>query len=285
MSKTDELHQQFSEYGKNAKEWLRKCSLMLPDIEKFEVWKEKGFNSIYEYAAKLACMSRGQVDDALRILRRIEDKPALLEVVAQKGLNTVRPVATVATKETAKFWAKKAIDLSRHELEEYVRSTKKESSDGDKEITINMRLKPATATKLQKFFNGDWNELMQKFIDLYEKNLQSELEAEKPLKKVSNSKYRPKSINSYVHKRSQGKCEFPNCTKPYKHLHHIDRFGSKREHDPDRIIALCEAHHKLAHRGLIDENENFKDWKLRETQDYTNLNKFIDDQVQFYRRA
>lgn len=283
MSKIDELHQQFSEYGRNAKEWLRKCSLILPDIEKFEVWKKKGFGSIYDYAAKLACMSRGQVDDALRILRKIENKPALIEVAERKGLNAVRPVAAIATVETARFWADKASHLSKNELEAYVRSTKQESSDN--EVTVSMRLKRTTATKLQKFFNGDWNELMQKFIDLYEENLQSELEAEKPLKKVSNSKYRSRSINSYIHKRSHGKCEFPNCTKPYKHLHHIDRFASKREHDPDRIIALCEAHHKLAHRGLIDESENFKDWKLREAPDYTNLNKFIDDQVQFYRRS
>src|SRR3990170_8617878 len=78
----NQLHQQFSEYGKNAKEWLRKCALLLPEIAEKQVWRRKGFSSIYEYAAKLAGMSRSSVDEALRVLSRIEDKPALQELVA-----------------------------------------------------------------------------------------------------------------------------------------------------------------------------------------------------------
>src|SRR3990172_1916605 len=93
----NQLHQQFSEYGKNAREWLRKCALLLPEIEEKQVWRRKGFSSIYEYAAKLAGMSRYSVDEALRVLRRIEDKPALQELVAVRGIQAVRPVATIAT--------------------------------------------------------------------------------------------------------------------------------------------------------------------------------------------
>ena len=48
------LHQKFKQYGANAKEWTRKCILLLPDIEKYRIWEQKGFGSIYEYAAKLA---------------------------------------------------------------------------------------------------------------------------------------------------------------------------------------------------------------------------------------
>lgn len=295
MSKIDELHQQFSEYGKNAREWVRKCVLMLPDIEKFEVWKKKGFGSIFEYAAKLVGMSRGQVDDALRILHRIEDKPALIKIVEMKGINAVRPVATIATKETAGFWAKKAADLSRHELEAYVRSSRtlvdteefhqNMLCDLNKTAKITLELNPDLAAKFQKFCNGNWNEFMQKLLDLYEENLLKELQRQKPDKKVTKSKYKAKALNAYIHKRAHGKCEFPNCNKPHKHLHHIDRFSSKREHDPDRIIALCVAHHQLAHRGLIEENADFSRWKIRKEVDLTNLNRFIDDKVQFHRRT
>lgn len=77
------------QYGASAKEWMRKCVLLLPEIEKHRIWENKNFGSIYEYAAKLAGMSRNAVDDALRILRKIEDKPALQKVVEIKGLNAV----------------------------------------------------------------------------------------------------------------------------------------------------------------------------------------------------
>lgn len=71
------IHEQFVFHGKNANKSLNECKMLLPEIERQMIWREKGFVSIYEYAAKLACMSRGQVDDALRIMKRIEDKTAL----------------------------------------------------------------------------------------------------------------------------------------------------------------------------------------------------------------
>ena len=282
MNNIETLHKQFYEYGSNAKEWLRKCTMLLPEIEKYEVWKAKGFSSIYEYAAKLSGMNRRQVDDALRILRKIADKPALIKVAGQKGINSVRPVATIATEETDYFWAKKAAQLSKNELIVYVRSARQ--CEKPKNITINMELEAEIASKLQKFYQGNWNELMQKFIDLYEANLKSELKSDKPKKKENTGRCIPKNIKNHIKKRSHGKCEVPNCGKTYTNLHHIDRFGSKREHDPDRIVALCDAHHKLAHRGLIHESDDFSEFKIKKYPDYTNINRYIDDQVQFYRR-
>ncbi|KKQ69849.1 MAG: hypothetical protein UT33_C0021G0001, partial [Candidatus Peregrinibacteria bacterium GW2011_GWC2_39_14] len=35
-----DLHQKFVFYGKNAREWMRKCTLLLPEIEKHEIWKK-----------------------------------------------------------------------------------------------------------------------------------------------------------------------------------------------------------------------------------------------------
>ncbi|KKQ70295.1 MAG: hypothetical protein US92_C0010G0027, partial [Candidatus Peregrinibacteria bacterium GW2011_GWA2_38_36] len=34
------LHEKFVFYGKNAREWMRKCTLLLPEIEKHEIWKK-----------------------------------------------------------------------------------------------------------------------------------------------------------------------------------------------------------------------------------------------------
>ena len=91
------------------------------EIEGLRVWEKKGFLSIYEYAGKLAGMSRRKVDDALRLLKKIEDKPELKRVIEEKGMGAVQPVATIATKDTASFWAKKARVMSKNTLETYVR--------------------------------------------------------------------------------------------------------------------------------------------------------------------
>ncbi len=104
MNKIDfrsvELHVQFSDCGRNAKEWARRCMLLLLDIDRYKVWRKKGFGSIYEYAAKIAGLSRLQVNESLRVLEKIEDKPALQEIAREKGIWAVRSVVTVATKET-----------------------------------------------------------------------------------------------------------------------------------------------------------------------------------------
>jgi len=302
------IHKKFSEYGQNAKEWQRKCGLLLKDIERFEIWKKKGFFSIYIYAAKLAGMNKVQVDEALRISKKIEGKPALIAVAEKKGLYAVRPVASIATAETDKYWAKYAMEMPKNELEILVKSQieqrKNLVEEKDKEgcrlfelfdhrkankleiFTLN--LKPEIISKLQKFCKGDWNEFMAKLIELYEKNLIQELQKEKPAPVKTESRHIPKEISDYVIKCSNGKCEFPNCGKKYDHLHHTNRFSSNRVHDPDQIIALCEAHHSLAHRGMIaNEDKAIENWVLQSGPDFSNLqtslNWYVDQQVQLNR--
>ncbi|MFH1720616.1 MAG: hypothetical protein ABH856_03355, partial [Patescibacteria group bacterium] len=163
--KENSLHKQFIEYGANAKKWTRKCVLLLPEIERHRVWKKKGFSSIYEYAAKLAGMSHNTVDDALRILRKIEDKPALRKVVEEKGIGAVRPIVTIATQETAGFWAEKAREMSKNTLEVYIQEfrglsrprTKSEPvkdpsapAAAAEKVSISMDLDPEIADKLEK---------------------------------------------------------------------------------------------------------------------------------------
>lgn len=284
----EEIHQKFIEYGTHAKEWRNKCILLLPDIEKYEVWKKKGFGSIYEYAAKLAGLTKLQVDEAIRVLRKIEDKPALLAIANQKGINAVKPVTTIATKESDQYWANKAATMSKNELETFVREIKKteDQADNSQKETISkefitMELSPGIAAKLKQLKDNDWNDLMKTFIALYEKDLA----ASKPPAKKTASRPIPAKIEQYVIKRCRNKCEFPNCNKPYRHLHHTNRFASDKIHDPNQIVALCKAHHNLAHKGLI-KNENLQPqhWKIQQHPDLANLNRFIDDQVQFYQR-
>jgi hypothetical protein len=66
----ENLHRDFVKFGSNAREWTRRCVLLLPEIERHRIWERKKFGSIYEYAAKLSGMSRNTVDDALRLFGR-----------------------------------------------------------------------------------------------------------------------------------------------------------------------------------------------------------------------
>lgn len=293
------IHGQFVEYGRNAREWLRKCALLLPEIDRKEIWRKKGFGSIYEYAAKLAGMSRSSVDEALRVLKRIEDKPELLRVIETYGIQRVRPVANIATVETSEFWAEKACDMSKHTLETYVREYRKDFLPGeeisdqkrspeselfaeqDRAAIIEMNLDQEIAQKLLKLKGaGDWNTLMKKLLIEREEKF----EQEKPQPVATKSRHIPARIERFVLEKTNGQCAYPKCTKPHESLHHTQRFALEKVHDPDRLAPLCEKHERIAHLGLIENEEAPpENWRLRKTYDPMHYKRQVDELVWLYR--
>jgi len=252
-----DIHEQFVFHGKNVKKSLNECKMLLPEIERQMIWKEKGFSSIYEYAAKLACMSRGQVDDALRIMKRIEDKPALIKVAREKSINAVRPVASISTKKTQKMWAAKAQKMSKNALELHVRKIR--TSTEKQAQTIEMSLSQEVMEQLRTLKgDGDWEALMKEFLEARKKLL----EQEKPEKVENTSRHIPKSIEKWVIKTTNGQCAEPGCYKKYDVLHHEDYFALSKTHDPDRIIPLCTGHHELRHNYADSPEKYFVNKKI-----------------------
>jgi hypothetical protein len=251
------IHEKFVEYGRNARKWINECKMLLPEIERQGIWREKGFVSIYEYAAKLACLSRGQVDDALRIMKKIEDKPAILKVAHEKGLNSVRPVVTIATQETQKIWATRARIMSKNALELHVRKIR--TSTENQAQTIEMDLSQEVIEEL-KTLKGDgaWNNVMKELLEA-RKTL---LEQEKPKKVENAGRSIPKAIEKWVIKTTNGQCYEQGCYKKYDVLHHEDYFALTKIHDPDRIKPLCKGHHELRHNYAETPDQFFINQKM-----------------------
>jgi hypothetical protein len=243
----NKLHEEFVRCGRAAIEWRRKCELLLPEIYKSGVWRRKGFGSIYEYAAKLAGMSANTVDECLRVFRRIEDKPELMKVAAEKGLQAVRPVAAIATQETAAFWAEKVKDMSRHTLETYVKDIRLENHRVEEiqPVKLTLELDPKIAAELEKLKgNGSWNELMTKLL---------RQEIPEPVR--ATSRHIPNHIQYFVKEKYAGRCHYPSCQRQGEILHHTQRFALEKVHDPSRLVYLCKEHERIAHLGLFDNEE------------------------------
>lgn len=312
MKKIDEidqgLHEKFAECGKNARAWMRKCVMMLPEIERRRIWEKKGFSCIYEYAAKLAGMSRETVNEALRVMKKVETMPELFKVIERSGINRVKPVVAIATPETAEFWAKKAKIMSKHTLETYVREfrngnviclpgraaekgevlswvsgklTKIESSETQKKI-VAMELKPEVLAKLEKLKGKmGWNELMEQMLNEREERL----EARKPVAMEAKNRHIPAAIKKHVFAKTNGQCAFPGCVKQAKILHHTERFAVGRRHDPEKIRPMCVAHERLAHLSLIANEERASEkWRVRREVERNSLAFVVDMEVGEYRR-
>lgn len=277
------LYQLCKTYGYNARVWLRKFALLLPEVQYRQLHKRRGFASIHEFAAKLAGMSHGAVDDALRILERVNDKPALRAVAEEFGFQRVKPVVYIATRETQGFWAEKARMMSKHALEIYVKNYRLKSIPGDKSesvkstVTLTLELSPETVTELQKLKgSGDWEDLFKELLE----TRRNALEREKPDVVRTESRHIPLEIQRWVLAKTRGQCGYPGCTRPYYQLHHTQRWALDRVHDPDQIVPLCKTHNELAHRTLIDHEEGPPvEWQLRRDPDRTSPKYAIDQRV------
>ena len=276
------LHQQFSQYGRNAKEWLRKCALLLPEIERSRVWKKRGFSSIYEYAGKLAGMSHSSVTEALRIGRRVADKPLLRKVIEKHGLQRVRPVAAIATKETEAFWAEKASTLSKNALEIFVKNYRLESLPREdlKPEKVQLEVSPEVADQLNKM-KGEQSldDLLKELMELKAQNAAGQ----KPKAKRA-SRHIPNATKRYVLSKTGKKCAFPRCHKPYYQLPHTQRWALDKVHDPDRLQPLCKTHNELAHSTLIENEEGAPEtWRIRRKVDKQSPKYAIDQRVALHR--
>ena len=266
----EDIHKKFVKFGANARMWMRKCELLLPEIAEKEIWKKKRFGSIYEYAAKLAGMNRDKVNECLRIHGHIEDKPELMEVAEKKGLGSVRPVATIATQEDAGFWAEKAETMGKNALEVYTREFRPSTAPQPVRLQILVNLKPELAKRFEKLQNrDDFEDLVEKFLDQIE---------EKPEPVETESRHIPNKIQKYICDRSGNVCEYPGCNRRADLFHHIDRFATHHCHDPDKIRHFCKGHHDLAHRGLIENEDKPPEfWEIREKPEPTEVDRLVQE--------
>ena len=293
-SKVQNLHFRFRMYGRNAREWTRKCALLLPEIVRERVWEKKGFDSVYTYARVLAGMGREAVNDALRILEKVEGMPAIRQVIQEKGINSVKPLMTILNETNQDFLAEKARLMSKNTLEMYVREWKMErprTLENDEfpeqqaiaKKIIALDLDPEVARKLEKLKgkDGNWNALMKELLEMREKMLAQG----KPAEKVTESRHIPVAIERYVVDRARGVCEIGTCIKKYEILHHTQRFALEKTHDPSRIVALCRPHERMVHLGLIEDEYILpREWKILDEADESDPKYVIDQMVQKYRR-
>jgi len=119
-----ELHQKFTELGRERHRLTYELLYLLPKISHRQIYREKGFLTIYEYAAKTAGLGHSAVEKALRLGRVLEDKPALMETVKTEGVHKVALVATIATRENERQLAEKVVGMSKSALADFAKEVR-----------------------------------------------------------------------------------------------------------------------------------------------------------------
>jgi hypothetical protein len=272
-------------YGTDALEARRKFEGLLPEVNRRRLYERRGFESIFVFAAKLAGLSREQVQRVLQVERKFEDKPALKQalVSGEVSVNKLARVASIATPENEEELAEKAKMLSQKALEVLVRDEKSVRAHTNlqqslPDVNLLEHLSPELQKNLIQRLEKGINisallaELLQKHdLELAqerEKLAAEELEKQS-LKRKGNSatagtaaakpsrydgetrralsRYIPVEIRRHLRKKYGTKCSIRTCTKPAEHIHHTQRFALSQGHDPRYLAPLCKEHHEIAH--------------------------------------
>lgn len=148
-----QLYKLCQEYGLRARLWKRKFVGLLFEVYRRHLYKRRGFGSIYEFASKLGGVSQESVDRILRLAERIDDKPALknlLETGAQ-GWTKIEAVSYLATTENEKDLAEKISTMSQSSLQIFVQEVRKTASKSVFEDNSQHELQTAQDPQMEEW--------------------------------------------------------------------------------------------------------------------------------------
>lgn len=147
---TDEqLYQQCIYYGAEAKKWRNKFLGLLGEVYRRELFRKKGFNSIHEFASKLAGVTHAQTDEAIRIEKQIKEKSVVLHKALMEGdigMYKIARIASVITKENEEILYSQAQLLSRRGLDQLVKDIKQNKKLADTAQITQLNLDAANTT-------------------------------------------------------------------------------------------------------------------------------------------
>lgn len=300
-----DLYKKCREIGAAMLKLRRRFCGMLPEVARRKLYEKYGMHSVYEFAAKLGGVNDEIVQEVLRVHRLLEDKPILKEklITGEVGYTKLRAVATIARPETQNLWLEKVQTMSKPALEMYVSELKKDTPGGENFQpglpgkpfeTLSLTVKTDTAAqmrvfkkRLEKEFKKplNWDEALTLMLQKLAKPERKRLN-----KKAGLAKQQPPSrpisavISNELEENYNGVCAFNGCNRPSEIFHHTERWALKPEHNLETIVPLCKGHERIAHSGLIEnENQHPKNWHLLLEPDREHPKYFVDKVVQGFR--
>jgi len=262
MEITDEkLYELCKKYGSSALLWRQRFVGLLPEVNRRRLYERKGFSTVFEFAFKLCGLSTDQVNLALNLRRRFEDKPTLKKMLEQGevSINKLARVVSIATPENEAELAEKIRVLPKSALETLVRDEKRAANlqrpifgslPGQTGLPVQtFELAPDVTEQLNSLHSKgiDINELLRKFLKQRKEDIEKKKEEMAKNIKPASSRYVPTKVKEVLRQEHGTKCSIPTCNKQAEVIHHTQTFGLAHTHDPRFLSPLCHEHHVIAH--------------------------------------
>lgn len=260
-----DLYSLCKKYGEQALYWRRKFIGLLPEVFKRKLYELHGFNSIFEFAAKLAGVSEEQVRRTLNLEKKFENMPILRSalVSGEVSISKLAKVASIATFENQECLMKQAQTLSSRALETLARDERlamqqigleiKNVTNDIKSVPGNtsVQLDFTTVNNTKNSANEPQNqlqllpEIQAKLLELQQKGIDiNELLKEFLAKREKEIKEEKEKIAKKLAAKDQ------QSQKQSKHIPAIVKRVLKREYGEKCSIATCKRPAENLHHTL-----------------------------------
>lgn len=235
----------------------RHISFYLREVEKRNLYVERGFSSMCDFSSNLLNFGRRKTQYLLFIARRLDGLPLITADLddGEVGWTKVREIVKVATPETQEEWLDKAKRLSCRELEKLVKKRQPMSEDfctlriPMPESVLNIWVECEEIAERQAERELDpWQVLEQALAEYLSTYAAEEEELISHRQETKDEKEIPPEIRHQVLERDGRRCQFPGCSMRSRlGLHHIIFRSQGGKHVPENLVVLCDCHHTLIH--------------------------------------
>lgn len=242
-------------------------------IEKCAGFWSSGYTSLHVYCTDALGLSDDNAYRLVRVARKCQEVPGLrTALVAQRfTLSKAGVIVAVLTRENQERWFSLAEALTKRELEREVANENPEAPGRERTREQGngfVRLEFSVRTETHQLLQRSLELVAQKtgespsIADTLHFVLTKFVTKEDPVEKAdrNESKFGPGTKNltksrHIVRARDRGRCQFgmPNgkiCgEKKWVDIHHIIPSSMGGSDEPENLITLCAAHHRIVHKA------------------------------------
>jgi len=240
---------------------------LLQEIEACRGFTDLGYASLFVYVTTELRLTEDCAYKFITVSRKAREVPELLAAVAggEVTVSIAKVIVPVITRENHQHWLERARTLSKRELEREVANANPERARrerarpiGNKMVRLELDVSEEThalVLRAQELLTQKTSQSVG-IAETLHALAQAFVKREDPVEKADRNAQNTgpgASKRHKVHRRDRGRCQFLHANgstcgqRRWLHIHHKKPKAEGGTDDPDNLITLCAAHHRLVH--------------------------------------
>lgn len=264
MKNFERIHAKALGVARRYREAEAEMLVVLQEVDRENAFLLMGHASLFKYSEHALQLAPAHAYDFINVARKSNEIPALLEAVRQCRVTVAkaRRICPVINPGNADEWIEKAEKLTHRELEHEVAKVRPESGKPDKsryvgentvELTFEVSEEVAEKLELAQDLVSQKMQAPATYAETLNAALEVFLEQALPQQEEELGTVPSSRMKKYILIRDQHRCTFTatdgrRCdSRRWLDVHHKVPRSEGGGDEPENLITLCRAHHRLMH--------------------------------------